>query len=308
MPTIASSNVPTPKSWDEFEDIVLAAAKLRWNSPDFFRNGRQGQAQDGVDVWGHDDDLRLIGIQCKNTIRGVKLATVQTEITNAEKFKPKLDRLYIATTAKRDEPLQKAVRVLSSQRSKAGLFKVDLLFWDDIALDLAKDDSVFFRHYPQLRPGADPVIAHDKKLFDQLTALLSSDGVIGFLDRRNMAGFPFPEAALEPLREFYFTWNALERKFLIEEIEAVRAKLFAKVDAYYGVVAAETFPTRGNPDWHSVPPEWEFEDPARFKKAVNSLHALAADIVALHADLVHVGRDHLILAATGRPSSGKRAQ
>ena len=35
MPTIASSNVPTPKSWDEFEDITLAAAKLRWNSPDY---------------------------------------------------------------------------------------------------------------------------------------------------------------------------------------------------------------------------------------------------------------------------------
>jgi hypothetical protein len=56
MPTIASSNVPTPKSWDEFEDITLAAAKLRWNSSDFFRNGRPGQKQDGVDIWCHDDD------------------------------------------------------------------------------------------------------------------------------------------------------------------------------------------------------------------------------------------------------------
>jgi phosphoglycerol transferase MdoB-like AlkP superfamily enzyme len=51
MPTISSSSIPTPKSWDEFEDIVLAAAKLRWNATDFFRNGRQGQKQDGVDVW-----------------------------------------------------------------------------------------------------------------------------------------------------------------------------------------------------------------------------------------------------------------
>ncbi len=102
MPTIASSNVPTPKSWDEFEDITLAAAKLRWNSSDFFRNGRPGQKQDGVDIWGHDDDNRHIAVQCTNTVDGVSPATVKAEMANAEAFAPKLDRLYIATTAKRD--------------------------------------------------------------------------------------------------------------------------------------------------------------------------------------------------------------
>jgi hypothetical protein len=308
MPTISSSNVPAPKSWDEFEDMALAAAKLRWNSPDFYRNGRQGQKQDGVDVWGHDDDARHIGVQCKNTIGGIKLPTVEKEIASAEKFTPKLDRLYIATTAKRDEPLQKTVRGLSAQRAKAGLFKVDLLFWDDICQDLAKDEDVFFRHYPQFRQGVDPVIAHDKKLFDELTTLLSSNGVIGFLDRTNMAGFAFPEAALDPLREFYFTWNVPERKFLIPEIDSQRAALWAKADAYYSVVAAEVFPTRSNPDWHHVPPEWKHEDPARFKRVVDSLHGLAGEIVALHADLVRVGREQLIVAATKRPSARPHAK
>ena len=52
--------MPAPKSWDEFEDISLSAAKLRWNSTDFFRHGRLGQKQDGVDIWGHDDDKRHI--------------------------------------------------------------------------------------------------------------------------------------------------------------------------------------------------------------------------------------------------------
>ena len=85
MPTISSSNIPTPKSWGEFEDIVLAAAKLRWNATDFFRNGRQGQKQDGVDVWGHDDD-RHIGIQCKNTIDGITLSVIKKEMTNAGAF------------------------------------------------------------------------------------------------------------------------------------------------------------------------------------------------------------------------------
>jgi hypothetical protein len=295
MPTISSSNIPTPKSWDEFEDIVLAAAKLRFDSRDFFRNGRQGQAQDGVDVWGHDDG-RQIGIQCKNTVGGITFATVEAEIKNAKTFDPPLDRLYVATTAKRDEPLQKRVRKLSAERAKAKLFRVDLLFWDEICLDLTKDEDVFFRHYPQFRPGINPTVAHDKKLFDELATLLSSKGIIRFLDQTNMAGFSFPEAALEPLREFCFNGNSPDRKFLIPEIEAIRAALWAKADAYYDVIAAETYPMPRNPLRHSIPQEMEFTDPDRFHKIVVTLHTLAREIVALHADLIRVSKERLIIA------------
>jgi hypothetical protein len=50
--------------------------------------------------------------------RGVSLDTVKHEITNAEAFTPKLDRLYIATTAKRDAVLQKAVREISERNMR----------------------------------------------------------------------------------------------------------------------------------------------------------------------------------------------
>jgi hypothetical protein len=293
MPTIASANIPPPKSWDEFEDIALAAAKLRWDAADFFRNGRQGQKQDGVDIWGHDDDGRHIGEQCKNTVDGISLSVVKAEIANAEAFTPKLDRLYVATTAKRDAPLQKIVRQISQQRAKAGLFKVGLLFWDEVCQDLAKDDDVFFRHYPQFKQGVDLVNDHDKKLFDALTTLLASNGVIGFLDRNNMAGFAFRDASLDPLREFYYEWNTPEREFITPELEAIRNALWAKVDTYYGIIAHETFPAN-NPDWRTVPPEWEEEQPDRFTRVVHKLHTLAGEIVVLHANLVRVGRAHLI--------------
>jgi hypothetical protein len=58
----------------------------------------------------------------------------------------------------------------------------------------------FFRHYPQFRQSTDAVTEHDRTLFDELTALLSSDGAIGFIDRHNMAGWLFRDAELEPLR------------------------------------------------------------------------------------------------------------
>ena len=72
---------------------MLSAAKLRWESSDFYRHGRMGQKQDGVDIWGHDEE-RHIGIQCKNTVGGISLGVIQAELESAEAFAPKLDRLY----------------------------------------------------------------------------------------------------------------------------------------------------------------------------------------------------------------------
>lgn len=293
MPTIASSNIPPPKSWEEFEDITLAAAKLRWRSDNFFRHGRQGQKQDGVDIWGHDDDDRHIGVQCKNSIGGITPAVVDAEIKNAEGFKPTLNRLCIATTAQRDAPLQKSVREISQKRGTAGKFKVDILFWDDICQDLAKDEDVFFAHYPQFRTSADSASNHDGTLFKELTSLLRTDGVIGFLDRTSMAGFPFRSSALDPIREFYSEWSAPEREFIDPELEALRQTLWSKCDAYYGTIAHETFPTN-HPDFQTVPPEWEIEQPERFERVVKQLHSLAGDIVKLHADLVRTGRAKLV--------------
>lgn len=209
-------------------------------------------------------------------------------------IRAKADRLYIATTAKRDAVLQKAVREISEQRAKAGLFKVDVLFWDDICQDLAKDDENFFQHYPQFRQGGpDPVTEHDKKVFDELTALLSSDGAIGFINRHNMAGWLFDNAELDPLREFHERWNAPERRFITLELEAARQALWSKARDYLSVIAIETFPAE-TPGWRSVPEEWEEEQPERFQRVVKKLHALAGEIVDLHADLVRVGRKHLI--------------
>lgn len=294
MPTIASSVVPSPKSWDEFEDVSLAAAKLRWGSNDFHRNGRTGQKQDGVDIFGCDNDERHIGVQCKNTVGGVTLATVNSEIANAEKFEPKLDRLYIATTAPRDAKIQKEVRALSALRRKERKFRVGVLFWDDICQDLATDDDVFFSHYPQFRGRLDESRVRDRSLYDQLLGLLRSDGVIGFLDRNNMAGFSFPQERFDPLWEFYYEWNQPEREFVSPELEALRRSLWDKVSEYTTLLATETFATELNPDRHWVPQDWEFTQPERFERVVKRFHGLAGEIVSLHADLVRKGRAQLI--------------
>jgi hypothetical protein len=58
-------NLPTPKSWDEFEEITLDSLKIRWSGSNLFRYGRQGQPQNGVDIYGNINLNEYVGIQCK---------------------------------------------------------------------------------------------------------------------------------------------------------------------------------------------------------------------------------------------------
>lgn len=97
-----------------------------------------------------------------------------------------------------------------------------------------------------------------------------------------MAGFSFRESQLEPIREFYFEWNNPEHEFITPELEKINKELWSEVDRYYNLIANETFPAN-NPQFSTVPPEWEFEQPDRFWRVVNALHDHAGNIVKLHA-------------------------
>lgn len=152
MPTLPMSEWPIPSSWEEFETIMCDLLRGKWQDPNAARNGRQGQPQDGVDIYGQRNGAGgYIGVQCKLHGRHgkVTLAEVLEEIQKAEGFRPPLKEFHIATTALRDAKLQKVIRLLSEKRRKSGQFAVYIQFWEDIALDLAIDLDVAKRHYPQ---------------------------------------------------------------------------------------------------------------------------------------------------------------
>jgi len=148
MTSIQSLEVPKPKNWQDFEAIALDALRLRWNSPDLSANGRPGQEQKGVDIFGPDDIGRRIGVQCKRYAKPLKIDLVIAEVENSDAFEPALNTIYIATTRDRDAKLQMEVRLHSDKRVSEGKSAVGLLFWDDIVGSLGTNPSTFKSHFP----------------------------------------------------------------------------------------------------------------------------------------------------------------
>lgn len=150
MPTVQSMQLPLPQHWQEFETLVRDAQAVKWGSPTLEKNGRPGQEQHGVDIYGPDYLGRPVGIQCKRYKGPLKLDVVLEEISNAEAFKGLITTLYVATTADHDSKLQEQVRIRSEQRAKAGKFAVGIIFWDEIVSGLVLNSAVLKAHYPQL--------------------------------------------------------------------------------------------------------------------------------------------------------------
>lgn len=162
MPTFSSMNLPKPKSWDEFEDMVCDVMKIRWGNSDLTRHGRPGQAQQGIDIYGDNDLGLFVGLQCKNTVVEIKKSVIEKEIENAESFTPTIKALYIATTADTDAKTQKDVRLLSKGRISSGRFPVLVLFWNDLQQDLVRDKTVFTKYYSQIFPPIESVFGQVK--------------------------------------------------------------------------------------------------------------------------------------------------
>lgn len=150
-----AKQIAPPKEWGTFEDLCHALFKQVWKDPLAQKNGRRGQAQHGVDVFGspNGDRRSYRGVQCKgkdsNYGSKAEWSEVLAEIAKAEKFSPKLDEWIFATTAPADATLQKAARKLSVKRRAEGLFSVDVLGWEEIQALMAGASEVITEFYPE---------------------------------------------------------------------------------------------------------------------------------------------------------------
>lgn len=133
----SSKSLRRPANWQDFETLCLKLWSEIWNCREIKKNGRIGQAQHGVDVYGMPDwDDQYYGIQCKGkdeyTNSQFTKKEIDEEIEKAKQFEPKLKKLYFATTAVKDTVIEEYVRKMNIKHKSENLFEIHLFSWEDI--------------------------------------------------------------------------------------------------------------------------------------------------------------------------------
>lgn len=144
--------LPIPKNWQDFESICHKLWTEIWNDHNSKKNGRQGQAQNGIDVFGKPIRSKTYhGVQCKD--KDGRLGSLLTrqeleiEATKAKGFTPQISSFTLATTAPRDQDIQEYYRNLTEDSIFP--FEVNVWSWDDIEAEIAYRPIILKHYYPQ---------------------------------------------------------------------------------------------------------------------------------------------------------------
>ena len=145
--------VPPPTDWQQFERMMADLFEADWHSR-AYPNGRTGQPQAGVDIYGKPDgDGRHHGLQCKRrdayAERTVTPKELADEAKSARSFEPGLYQFSLLVTGQKDQKLQAVARTLDKASRAKGSFGIEVLFWDDILRIYDRHLDVYGRHDDQ---------------------------------------------------------------------------------------------------------------------------------------------------------------
>ena len=198
-----------PNDPTAFESLCLDLWKDIWQDSGAQKNGRRGQKQDGVDIFGQNQG-KWEGVQCKqkdgllrSKVTGKEL---EQEVEAAMQFKPPLAKLILTTTGPRDANVQERARELTEEHKRQGLFTVEVWSWDEVWHEIYQREKLLKRivqsywpHLAAIRSGKDRVIA-SSRLFRGRNA--GSDLLIG---RR------------QELADLDAAWNDASKKNIVKQ-------------------------------------------------------------------------------------------
>lgn len=143
--------ISPPTQWQDFETLCKNLWGEIWQCPDIKKNGRIGQIQNGVDIYGiPNGEKHYYGIQCKGKDayqnKQVTTKEIDNEIKKALEFKPPLKKLIFATTALKDSKIEEYIRELNLKHISSDLFQINIYSWEDI-VDLLYANKYTYNSY-----------------------------------------------------------------------------------------------------------------------------------------------------------------
>lgn len=169
MSLLAATQIPKPADEQAFERASIVLWRGLLKDPNVQRNGRRGQRQNGVDLFGirDDDPERHVGIQCKLKGDGHILTEeeVQEEVKKAQTFKPPLKEYFIITTAPDDVALQELARELTAKLNKSGTkLRVYVWGWNTLEEKISEDAAARKAFDPSFGPFSEQILDETQKI------------------------------------------------------------------------------------------------------------------------------------------------
>lgn len=153
---LSSYHLPAPADWQAFERLTRDLFSAIWDDARAQLNGRTGQPQAGVDVFGTNARTGgLEGAQCKGKDarygHSVTVDELRDEVKKALTFTPALTHYYLVTTGVADVKVQEEARRINEAHKQAGLFGVDVYSWDQLLALLQEHRKVARKHFRALQ-------------------------------------------------------------------------------------------------------------------------------------------------------------
>lgn len=170
MPSPIRKQIAPPLNWQDFETLCADLFQWIWNDPLTKLHGRSGQNQHGVDIYGQlPGTEEWQGVQCKG--KDGRYGAILTEreiieeVEKAKKFRPMLASFTIVTTAQSDAKTEHLARQITAEHSQLGLFRVEVLGWDEIVRRMTSNEELFDKYYPNQSSKIEEI----RKKLSQLT-------------------------------------------------------------------------------------------------------------------------------------------
>jgi len=179
MADYSSASIPAPKDWQAFERKIRLLFEHSLGDPHTQNNGRIGQPQHGVDVYGKrgGSSGRYVGVQCKgkdaNYGGAVTKAELEAEVEASAKFNPSIREFILVTTAPDDATIQEHARLLEARVRAAGRdLSIAVWGWGRIQQEIARFPEAIREFMPDGSPFSDQQLnatAEVRKLVEKAT-------------------------------------------------------------------------------------------------------------------------------------------
>jgi hypothetical protein len=206
MTDFTSVAIPKPKDWQALERHCRLLFELSFGDPAVQNNGRVGQPQNGVDIFGRRDSGkgRRVGVQCKGKDADyggeVTQAELRAEAKKTEKFVPPIEEFILLTTAPNDEKIQRAARLLEEElRAEGRNLVIQVWGWERVQQEINRFGEAIREFHPDATPFTDKILdsAEETRRLVEESSAATAERIAGLAQQLALVATRLPQIANE---------------------------------------------------------------------------------------------------------------